>query len=978
MFFVLTDHSGAARPHFGYLIAKNPASPPFDRSLSGSSDAIGRRVVGRYEGEEMNPNTYVVTVENDELAWMKMLREANKPHYVSAAPYAVTPLNLKGLGVAFKTALDGKDASKGVLPEGEVSAPRHWTAVLGPFVLPEDFVLDVYGGLGLAPCVPRVSSDDRWAWVVPLSMQTAVTVMLEAVCPLAEFLQKVLVGAYALTLKQHTEKYLDDGLVGSLMRMSLSWIDGVPNKDRIMARLSQGSTDVLQTWAEAIRGDAEEPAETETETETEAEISGTQVRRVSLHARRHEVILRHIPHDDGAAMAHTSLLRVVDLGCGDGKLAVKILKERPGSKVLAIDADAMNLAWLFRNVRRAFKRPREKAPSEGGKLPLVVANFAAKTLTLAEEEPEAVPQELEPSIKSRFKDRQDNVVLPEVEDHERDPDVLVLSEVIEHLLPEDRAKLIDNVATLWRAKQVILTTPNRDYNFVFGLKEGAFRHKDHKVEYDATDLLREVIEPLQRRGYAVRVVPLLTPEDRDGPYTLVSYANGGPAALLALATKTMEAREKTWDVLIQPSWIVVADRCEGAKSEYSYKSVYEAREAHAPVHLHESGYSVRHGEMIVGLCHPVYLGHRTNLAWLAPTVPPVEHVPTHPQYLEHPQGAFDYYAARGVSELVAEVKYMGSRLTVTAFVDHRAAAGFGYTFKASEAPIFAWSRQGYPFFNEGDALTWRLHESLLRGGFFEDNDVIVLDGEFLPWSFKAGRGERNLITQAFQAPGEAARIDAAFKNDPVRVEQADLFLRALRKHAASMEPAFVPFDVKLTGRVNLGQRWLDKSKLNWRTRAYMLRWLEERIEQSREEGFDSLLVACEWHPVYLENEHVDTPAQSVELWEAWCAAGGEGFVYKPMRPSTLPDGSPVQPALKVRGQDYLRLIYGMRYLEPDYFEKVKRRNVAAKRRLALQENLLADRILRAFMHGERREKDRYVAAFLGIESVETKAIDATL
>jgi hypothetical protein len=97
-----------------------------------------------------------------------------------------------------------------------------------------------------------------------------------------------------------------------------------------------------------------------------------------------------------------------------------------------------------------------------------------------------------------------------------------------------------------------------------------------------------------------------------------------------------------------------------------------------------------------------------------------------------------------------------------------------------------------------------------------------------------------------------------------------------------------------------------------------------------------------------------------------------------MRPETLPDGAPVQPALKVRGRDYLRLIYGMNYLEPAFFEKVKRRSVAAKRRLALQENLLADRILRAFMRGERHEKDRYVAAFLGCDGVEGRSIDATL
>jgi SAM-dependent methyltransferase len=746
-------------------------------------------------------------------------------------------------------------------------------------------------------------------------------------------------------------------------------MNAVPNKDKIMARLTQGSTDLLRTWAEAIRGDAEEAAPAET--------PEVQERRASLHARRHEVILRHIPETQSGQAARS--LRVVDLGCGDGKLTVKILKERPGSKVLAIDADAMNLEWLFRNVRRAFKRPRVAVDTETTKTvapgDLVAESADGESPVLSVELGRGVTafvagatrEELtEPSIKSRYKDRQDNIVLPEVEDHDRDPDVLVLSEVIEHLLPEDRAKLIENVATLWRAKKVILTTPNVAYNHVWGIPDGTLRHRDHKVEYDYKGLWEEVVDPLQKRGYVVQLVPLLTKEDAGGPHTLVSHVDGRDGG-----------EGVNWDALIQPSWVVVADLREDATPERTYKPVYEAREAHASVHLHESGYTVRHGEMTVGLCHPVYLGHRTGLAWLAPTVPPVEHLETEPGYLEHPMAAFRYYDERGVRELVAEVKYMGSRMTVVAFADRRVAALFGYAFVAEEAPLFAWSRQGYPFFDDR-AMGLRLHESLRRGGFFVERDVVVLDGEFMPWSFKAGQGDRNLITQAFQTPGEVARIDARFKGDAARVERADRFLRTLKAHSAEASPAFVPFDVKLTGRVKEGQRWLDNPRLGMRTRAHMLRWLEERVEQSRQGGYDSLLQACEWHPVYLENQTADTVDHSIDLWKAYCAAGGEGFVYKPMRPETLLDGAPVQAALKVRGRDYLRLIYGMNYLEPAFFARVARRNVAAKRRLALQENLLAERILRAFMRGERRERDRYIAAFLGCDGVEGKSIDATL
>lgn len=984
MFFELTDHTKPedGRPHFGFLIAKNPASPPFERALGGGSDSIARRVVGRYLAER--PNTYSITVDNDELAWMQKLKDANQPHYVSAAPFVVSPTNLKGIGVALKSALDGKDTAKGLIPEGEMARPRAWSAVLGPFALPDAFVLDVYRGLGLSASIAREGGEEgvtaEFAWLLPYSTSEVCTVILGCnqelfgETPLTEFLQKVLVGAYALTVNQHTEKYLADSLVTSLMEASKAWLGKVPAKDRIIQRLSQGSTDVARQWAEAIRGD-EENEEGEGEADQKPQFA-------SLHTRRHEVILREVPLTQEGAAARS--LRVIDLGCGDGKLTVKILQEREGSKVLSIDADERNLEFLWRRVRRAFKRTAlngaaDKAREAREALAALPPGEDKAPEGLAEGVLDAIDAGLKDavegtSIKRRFSYRRDNVSAPYLEAYERDPDVLVLSEVIEHLTAVDRARLVESVAHLWRAKRVILTTPNREYNHVWGLGEGEWRHKDHKIEYGPEELEREVLAPLRAAGYAVRVLPVLTEADEGGPFTLACHKDGrGPSCNHEFLVKA-----PGWNSLIQPSWVVVADRTPEAKAS-THNPLYYARGVHEPLHLHESGYTVSFAEVLAGLCHPVYLAHREPLAYLAPTVPPVEFDPEEPSYLEHPRAAFEYYKDRGVWELVAEKKYMGSRITVVAFKDHEAAHAFGYPVEAGRAPLFAWSRQGYPFFDDRQ-IVWRLHESILRGGFLDEDDCVVLDGEFMPWSYKAGRGERNLITQAFRAPGQAALVDATYKGSANNADSARAFLRALGHHASEGPPAFVPFDCKLRGKVKQGQRFLDKPQLaNLRARSYQLKWLADKVARSHADGFDSILQACEWHPVYLDHSHVHSALDSVRLWRDYCEdEGGEGFVYKPMRPEVTNDGAPVQPALKVRGRDYLRLIYGMHYLETPFFEKVQKRRVGAKRRLAMQENLLADRILRAFMRGERREKDRYVAAFLGADGVMGKDIDATL
>lgn len=87
---------------------------------------------------------------------------------------------------------------------------------------------------------------------------------------------------------------------------------------------------------------------------------------------------------------------------------------------------------------------------------------------------------------------------------------------------------------------------------------------------------------------------------------------------------------------------------------------------------------------------------------------------------------------------------------------------------------------------------------------------------------------------------------------------------------------------------------------------------------------------------------------------------------------------PGEVALKVRGRDYLRIIYGMDYLRPEYFDKLKQRGTKMKRLLALQEQEIAMQILRCFINGNDTERLRSVAAFLGLEFAEASTIDKTL
>lgn len=100
--------------------------------------------------------------------------------------------------------------------------------------------------------------------------------------------------------------------------------------------------------------------------------------------------------------------------------------------------------------------------------------------------------------------------------------------------------------------------------------------------------------------------------------------------------------------------------------------------------------------------------------------------------------------------------------------------------------------------------------------------------------------------------------------------------------------------------------------------------------------------------------HTNSPescAAAVDWWERLTAAGGEGMVVKPLANLTQTPKGLAQPGLKVRGREYLRLIYGPDYAEPANLARLKDRHLGHKRSLALREYVLGlealDRLARA-------------------------------
>ena len=143
-------------------------------------------------------------------------------------------------------------------------------------------------------------------------------------------------------------------------------------------------------------------------------------------------------------------------------------------------------------------------------------------------------------------------------------------------------------------------------------------------------------------------------------------------------------------------------------------------------------------------------------------------------------------------------------------------------------------------------------------------------------------------------------------------------------------------------------------------------WHMENLTELAVAGAPTVL-ATPWRRVALADH--SAVAEATAWWEALTAKGGEGFVVKPLDFIARGDKGLVQPALKVRGKDYLRIIYGPEYDAPENLARLRRRGLAAKRSLALREFALGHEALTRFVAGQPlRRVHECVFAVLALES----------
>jgi len=136
-------------------------------------------------------------------------------------------------------------------------------------------------------------------------------------------------------------------------------------------------------------------------------------------------------------------------------------------------------------------------------------------------------------------------------------------------------------------------------------------------------------------------------------------------------------------------------------------------------------------------------------------------------------------------------------------------------------------------------------------------------------------------------------------------------------------------------------------------------------------------------PIFMETPYlcVDTENEisvvnAVNWWLTLTKNGGEGMVVKPETFIAKQNANLLQPAVKCRGREYLRIIYGAEYLEPDHLKRLKKRSLSRKRTLALKEFSLGMESLTRFVQGEALYRVHECA--FGVLALESEPVDPRL
>jgi len=376
--------------------------------------------------------------------------------------------------------------------------------------------------------------------------------------------------------------------------------------------------------------------------------------------------------------------------------------------------------------------------------------------------------------------------------------------------------------------------------------------------------------------------------------------------------------------------------------------------------------------------------HPKWLIYLPPTMSPSE-TTQQPGLLERPAEAFSYYRHQGVARVICQEKHMGSRAIV---IVGRNGDAIRSRFGIEGEGGICYTRTGRRFFTD-IATELSLLEEVRRAatcaGLWESlgTDWLCLDCELMPWSAKA----QDLLRDQYAPVGAAARS---------AIGKAIELMRMARQRGIEGELPVEHFETRLSAAlkyVDAYRRycWSVTTPGDLKLAPFHLLATEKgaHADENHLWHMAHLKALCDGQvnaatgprltkTPYLEVDVIDETSQreAIAWWTELTIRGGEGMVVKPIDFVTRGPRGIIQPAVKCRGAEYLRIIYGPEYDTPGHLERLRTRALGRKRALAIAEFALGIEALERFV---RREPLRRVhECVFGVLAMECEPVDPRL
>lgn len=444
----------------GYLLHKNPGR------VHTHDTSFGRAVLF-YPEASAERCTLALALDVDPVALVRGKgkdKDGLLDQYVNDRPYVASSFLSVAIANTLRNALGGTSKERQALADTAIPL----RAVVTPLpVRGSDLIERLFGPLGYAITVTPIPLDETWPeW----GASPYVSLTLEATCRLRDLLAHLYVLIPVLDKRKHY--FVERNELEKLLAKGEGWLAAHPDKkliaDRYLRFKRSWTSEVLARLAEDAPSADEDAVVVEPQPGAGEPPPGEEVVALKKDAeeeqlekplRLHEQRLERVLEELVKAKAH----RVVDLGCGSGKLLQRLLKDKQFTEILGVDVLSLSLELAERRLKLDRMPERQRA-----RIRLVQGALT-------------------------YRDRR-------IEGY----DAAALVEVIEHIEPERLPALERALFEFARPGTIIITTPNSEYNARFeGMAPGAMRHADHRFEWTRAEF-RAWAEPVAARyGYTV-------------------------------------------------------------------------------------------------------------------------------------------------------------------------------------------------------------------------------------------------------------------------------------------------------------------------------------------------------------------------------------------------------------------------------------------------------------------------------------------